>query len=401
MSNSSPAVAAQDAPVFERFDQERMMLDPYADFAQMRDLAPVVHVPAIGRYLLTTHAAVTSAENNPEIFTAHASRPTMVRAFGARPMLRKDDPQHAVERGAINPTLRPKPVHETWSPHFRENVEHWLDRLEEIGPDNADLNRDFAVPVASKNLLDLLGLPKAVDVRDVARWSTDFIAGIGNVLDDSEIWARCDRSQAEAHAVLDELLPHLTREPDASITSHLLQVGLDEQTVRANVFLTISGGMNEPQHMITNLVWALSGHPDQLDLIRNGQVSWGDAFEEAVRWLSPIGMLPRETTRDVDWAGHHIPAGADIGLLLASANRDEAVFADANSFNIERNARGHVGFGNGVHMCAGRWAAKTAVGEVALPMLYARFPNLRVDERRMTTWEGWVFRGVTSLPVTW
>ena len=52
-------------------------------------------------------------------------------------------------------------------------------------------------------------------------------------------------------------------------------------------------------------------------------------------------------------------------------------------------------------MCAGRWAAKTSIGELAVPMLYERFPDLRVDERRATTWDGWVFRGLTSLPVTW
>lgn len=391
----------RDAPEVDWFDQGRMLRDPYPDYQRMRRLGPVVRVPAIRRYLLTRHAAVAEAEYHPELFTAHQSRPIMVRALGARPMLRKDDPDHAVERDAMNPTLRPKAVAQDWSPRFRETVERWLDHLAAAGPDNADLNRDFAAPVASQNLIDLVGFPPAVDVEDMRRWSADYIAGIGNVMDDAGIWARCDRSQAEANAVLDELLPRLRAEPDGSITSHLLQAGLPEASVRANVHLTISGGMNEPQHMITSMFWALDQHPDQLALLRGGAAGWGDAFEETVRWLSPIGMIPRETTRDVDWFGYRIPAGSDIGLLAASANRDDLVFDDPDRYDIRRHARGHVGFGKGTHLCAGRWAAKAAVGEIALPMLYERFPGLRVDDRRPAEWHGWVFRGLTRLPVTW
>lgn len=399
--SESDSDAGGEAPVVEWFEQSQMMRDPYPTYERMRALGPVVYVPAIRRYLITTHAAVVGAEQAPDIFTAHASRPTMVRALGARPMLRTDDPEHAVERGAINPTLRPKAVLERWTPHFVATVDRWLDHLEEVGPDEADLNRDFAAPIASQNLIDLVGFPASVDVDDMRRWSLDYIAGIGNVLDDPTIWARCDRSQHEANAVLDVLIPRLRKSPDASITSHLLQVGLPEEAVRANVLLVISGGMNEPQHVITNMVWALSNHPDQLAALLESEVLWGDAFEETVRWLSPIGMLPRETTREVVWQGTRIPGEADVGLLLASANRDSFLFDDPDAFDVRRNARGHLGFGNGAHLCAGRRAAKASVGEVALPRLYERFPHLRVDERRATAWSGWVFRGLTELPVTW
>ncbi|HWI30073.1 MAG TPA: cytochrome P450 [Microbacterium sp.] len=395
-------VGVADPPVADWFDPHAMMRDPYPTYERLRALGPVVHVPRIGRYLLTTHAAVTAAEQHPESFSSYSeTNLTMMRAIGGRPMLRKDDPDHGVERGAINPTLRPRQVTDMWSPAFAKNVETWLDHLEQVGPDDADLNRDFAAPVASKNLIDILGFPEDTDVRSMQRWSTDFIAGTGNILDDPEIWARCEVSQAQVDAVLEDLLPALRRRPDASITSHLLEVGLPDPVVRANVLLTISGGMNEPQHMISNIVWALDAHPDQLASVRSGDVDWGAVFEEAVRWVSPIGMLPRETVEEIEWFGARIPARANVGLLLACANRDESVFADADRFDVNRNARGHLGFGNGVHMCAGRWAAKAAVGELALPRLFERFPKLRVDQERETTWDGWVFRGITALPVTW
>lgn len=390
-----------EVPVADWFDQAAMLADPYPAYARLRALGPVVHVPLLNRYLLTSHASVSGAEQRPDLFSAHSSNNTMVRAVGGRPMLRKDDPEHSTERGAINPTLRPRAVGHDWAPGFRAAVERWLDHLAEVGPDEADLNRDFAGPLAAQNLISLVGFPADVDVQDMWRWSTDFIAGIANLLDDPDVWARCDRSRTETSAILNELLPRLADAPDASVTSHLVQAGLPEAVVRANVNLTISGGMNEPQHMITNFVWALSNNPEQLPLLRDGRASWGDAFEETARWLSPIGMLPRETTQDVDWFGCQIPERSSVGLLLACANRDTAVFEDPDAYDVTRVARGHIAFGSGTHMCAGRWAAKTSIGELALPMLYERFPNLRVDDQRAATWDGWVFRGLTSLPVTW
>lgn len=389
-------------PVADWFDPHEAMHNPYPQFARLRELGPVVYAPAVGRTFITTHAAVGEAEQRPEVFSSQSeTNLTMVRALGGRPMLRKDDPAHAAERSAINPTLRPRAVTQVWSPRFAENVERWIDHLLELGPEHADLNRDFAAPVASQNLIDMLGFPDSVSVEDMRRWSTSYIAGIGNLLDDPAIWARSDASQVEVNVVLDELIPRLEREPNSSITSHLLQVGLPEDAVRANAHLTISGGMNEPQHMITNLVWALSTHPEQRATVLAGEAPWGDVFEEAARWQSPIGMVPREVNVDTEFHGALLPAGTNVGLLLASANRDATAFPDADRFDVRRTARGHLAFGSGVHMCAGRWAAKNAIADHALPRLYERIPTLELAPDRTPTWDGWVFRGLTALPVTW
>lgn len=389
-------------PIADWFDPHEAMYDPYPQYQRLRELGPVVYAPAVGRILVTSHEAVSNAERHPEIFSSYSeTNLTMMRAIGARPMLRKDDPEHADERTAINPTLRPRAVTNVWSPKFQDTVEKWLDHLIEQGSNTADVNLDFAAPIASQNLIDLLGFPGSVGVENMRRWSIDFIAGTGNLLDDQEIWARCDASRDEVDAVLDDLLPRLRERPDGSITSHLLEAGLPEESVRANVKLTISGGMNEPQHMISNMVWALSIHPEQRDLLLKGDVSWDNAFEETVRWQSPIGMVPREIAWDTEFFGASLRQGANVGLLLASANRDQEAFENPDVFDIRRTARGHLGFGSGAHLCAGKWAAKNAIAEHALPRLYERLPDLQLDPARQPTWDGWVFRGLTTLPVTW
>jgi cytochrome P450 len=394
------AISGPTAPVVDWIEPAELMADPYPSYERLRAEAPVAWVPALNKYLVTTYAECHAVEQDQEVFSANVRGATMNRALGARPMLRKDDPEHGADRQAVNPTLRPKNIKETWAPVFERNARTYLESLAEKGPDQADLNRDYAAPVASQNLIDLLGL-KDVAVEDLRRWSHAFIAGTGNLLDDPGIWARCDAAQAELDALLAELIPHYRRHPDGSITSALANSGLPYDNVASNVKLTISGGMNEPQHMVTNIVWALSRNPDQRAKVLAEPALWPAVFDEAVRWLSPIGMYPRETTRPVVLGGVELPAGAPLGVVVGSANRDAARFGNPEAFDIFRPKQAHLGFGSGVHLCAGHWAAKTSIGQLAVPLAYERFPGLRSDERRAESWNGWVFRGLTSLPVTW
>jgi hypothetical protein len=87
--------------------------------------------------------------------------------------------------------------------------------------------------------------------------------------------------------------------------------------------------------------------------------------------------------------------------MVGAANRDEKVFPDPDRFDLGRENRVHVAFGKGVHFCLGTWVARGQVGEVALPTLFRRLRNLRLDERSSVRMGGWVFRGVLNLPVRW
>ena len=254
--------------------------------------------------------------------------------------------------------------------------------------------------MASQNLIDLLGL-KDVRVEQMRRWSHDFIAGTGNVLDDPAIWARCEASRAELDAILDELIPFYQQHPNASMTSALANSGLPFDNVAANVKLTISGGMNEPQHMVTNMVWALSRHTEQRDRVLHDDALWPAVFDETVRWLSPIGMYPRETTRETMLGGVRLPAGAGIGVVVAPPT-------GTGPFRPHGRRIRHLPAQNIPSGLRQRRASvRRPLGGEDLhrpdrrPPAYERFPGLRIDDTRTESWDGWVFRGLTSLPVTW
>jgi cytochrome P450 len=112
-------------------------------------------------------------------------------------------------------------------------------------------------------------------------------------------------------------------------------------------------------------------------------------------------MYPRQVTSTVELSGLTLEAGARIGVLIGSANRDEEIFPESARFDIRRSKNQHLAFGGGVHYCLGVWASRTLVGGVVLPELFHRLPELSLSPSRPVTWEGWVFRGPTSLPVEW
>ena len=391
---------AAGAPSADWVDMGEMLRDPYETYRRLREAAPVVWTPVLNRYMATTYAGCRAIEADQETFTADVRTALTARALGGKPMLRKDDPEHAAERAPINRSMRPKNVREFWAPLFERNARICLDQMMAVGPDEADLNRDFAGPLAARNLADMMGFREA-SPADLARWSHAFIGAQANLQDDPAVWKRSDAAQHDVDGLLDELVPFYRRHPDSSLISAWANAGIPLEALYTNVKLTIAGGLNEPQHMVATMVWALTDHPDQRELLVTGPERWGDAFDEAIRLVSPIGAYTRETTRPTTLEGVDLPAGATVSVTVAAANRDPEVFERPDEFDLTRPKISHLGFGSGPHQCAGHWAARIGIGEIAVPMLYRELPGLEIDRRRPVTWAGWVFRGLADAPVTW
>lgn len=394
--------AGRPAPVADWVTIPELYADPFPTFERLRAEGGVHWVPAIGRYLITSYAAVHDTELDQETFSANEEGSLMIRAMG-HSMLRKDDPEHYVERRAWQPVLRPGIVKRTWTPIFERNTDRYLEEFIAKGP-GADLVWDFASPLVAENLRAVIGLHNATP-EDLQRWSTTMIAATGNYSDDPVVWAKGEASYNEVDEALDEMIEWHRKNPDDSLLSALLRLPdyqMSIESIRANVKMTIGGGLNEPRDAIGVAAWGLLQNPQQLELIRNGHATWDNAFDEAIRWVAPIGMYSRQTKRDVVLQGVHLPAGAKLGISLLAANRDEQQWQEPARFDITRSDEGtHLAFGKGVHVCLGAWVARAEVAATALPRLFDRLPDLRLDPANPAEASGWVFRGMSKMPVQW
>jgi cytochrome P450 len=386
------------SPVADWMDPAELVRDPYPAYARLRRESPVAWAPFLDSFVATTYDASRFVKMNPDVFTAESGGTTMRRTMQRHSMIDVDDPQHATERAPVNAVLRPKAIKENWTETFEANTRHYLDLLADAGPDKADLNALVASPLATKNLIDLLGV-RGVDVDVVRNWSATLMEGLSNVTDDQAVWAKVDAVREQVDAHLAEMIPYYRKHPDNTFTSALVAGGLPDEAVAANVRLANTGGINEPQHAVTSIVWALTEHPDQRRAVLADQGLWPEVFEQTLRWISPLGYLPRHARNDIVLEGVHIPKGSTVAVLIASANREEGIFANADTFDIRRPKLTNFTFGAGVHMCAGMWAARWSIGSIEMPMLYRRFEGLRTAEDREATWSGFVTRGLQTHPV--
>ena len=390
-----------EAPVADWVTIPDLHRDPFPIYERLRAEGGVHWVPGVGRYLITSYQAVHETELDQEVFSANERGSLQIRAMG-HSMLRRDDPEHYLERKAWQPALRPGVVQRVWRSKFERNAERYLDELIQKGP-GADLIWDFAAPYAAESLREIIGLHSAGQ-EDLQRWSQTLIDATGNYADDPEVWAKGLRSFDEVDAALDDVLPWHAANPNESLLSQLLRIPDYEmpiERIRANVKMTIGGGLNEPRDALGVAAWALLTHREQRRAVEADPSLWNAAFDETIRWVAPIGLYSRQVARDTELAGVRLPAGARLGICILSANRDERVWQDADRFDVRREVKPHLAFGKGVHVCLGAWVARSEVADVALPMLFERLRGLDVVPDAPPTIAGWVFRGMTSLPVRW
>ena len=265
---------------------------------------------------------------------------------------------------------------------------------------SGDLVKALALPLSAECLKDITGLTN-MRFQDMDAWSQAMIDGIANYGGDPAIEARCHAATAGIDAAIDDMAPVVAKAPNPSLLSVMLESGMAMESVRANIKLAISGGQNEPRDAIAGCIWALLTHPEQLTLVGSGKARWMQVFEEYARWISPIGMSPRRIAKPWSINGIDLEPEDRIFFMFGSANRDEAYFRDGDKFDVMRDTSKSIAFGAGPHFCAGAWASRAMVADVALPSVFARLKGLRLDETEPVRIGGWAFRGLLNLPAAW
>lgn len=382
------------APHFD-IDMAAFWRDPYPVLAQLRKEAPIATVPQLGGTVFAARDDIFVCEKQIDIFSSHQPGGLMNTLMGVN-LMRKDGEAHMAERKAIFPAVSPKSVKAHWTAQFQAHADRILETLDPGR--ELDFCKDFALPFSAECLKSITGLTN-MRYQDMDAWSQAMIDGIANYTGVPEVEARCHAATAGIDAAIDDMLPVVTKTPDLSLLSAMLQSGMPMESVRANIKLAISGGQNEPRDAIAGTVWALLTHPDQLGLVTSGQVSWLQAFEEYARWISPIGMSPRRIARPHRFRDIDFETDERIFFLYGSANRDETHFERPDVFDIRRDTSKAIPFGAGPHFCAGAFASRAMIADVALPTVFSRLRNLRLAGNGEVRFGGWAFRGLFSLPV--
>src|ERR1700704_1940229 len=385
-----------NAPHFH-IDVPSFWADPYPVLAKMRKEAPITFVPQLGSTIFTRRDDIFTQEKRIDVFSSHQPAGLMNTLMGHN-MMRKDGDAHMRERAAMFPSVSPRTVRDTWVRQFKAHADRILDALAPQG--KADLCKAFALPLSAECLKGITGLTN-MRFEDMDAWSQAMIDGIANYTGNEEIETRCHAATSGIDAAIDDMVPVVTKHPNTSILSVLLASGQNIESIRANIKLAISGGQNEPRDAIAGATWALLTHPEQLALVSCGKAKWLDVFEEYTRWIAPIGMSPRRVAKPWSFGGVDFEPEERVFFMFGSANRDEAVFGDPDRFDITRNTSKSIAFGAGPHYCAGAFASRAMVADVALPSLFERLKGLRLDAPEQVKIGGWAFRGLLNLPVSW
>jgi cytochrome P450 len=385
------------APMNEEITLAQLDRDPFPIYRRLRREAPVVRVKAAGRTFLTKAEDTRYVKDNPALFSSDDPNTPMKRAFWAHTLMRKDGEEHKRERMAMAPAFAPKVIQNDWMPRYREIAEAYVARLPR--GEVVDLFAILSGAYAARGLAVLLGMDEASD-EDMMEWSQALIEGAGNFGWQDAPFARADRANEAIHALLDRLQARHRAEPNNSAFSVMLNADdpIPEKQIYANIKIAIGGGINEPRDALNTTLYGLLTNPDQLAEVKRND-DWMKAFEEGVRWVAPISVSSRLVTEDTEIRGHLIPKGDTVMTIQASANRDEDVVENGEEFDVYRADCVHQSFGNGPHFCQGTHVARRAVGQIMLPTLFDRFPNMAIPDTDAVIWRGFGFRGPVTMPV--
>jgi cytochrome P450 len=385
--------------------------NPHALFDRLRVARPVREVilpRGIKVWLVTRYDDVLTVLTDPTVSKDMLSAaPLLARhSTAAEPqsfeaelalaghMLNTDPPDHTRLRALVNKAFTSRRV-----AHLRGRVELAADELlaAMAGHDEVDLVRAYAFPLPTTVICELLGVPEhdKDEFRDVTVTLTSA--------------ARHDEMAAAADRMTDYLarLVESKRErPAGDLLSALVNPaaagdGLTGPELRSMAFLLLVAGHESTVNLIGNGVATLLRNPAQLAALRADRSLLPGAVEEFLRHEGPLNIATyRYTTAPLRLGEVVVPAGEFVMVSLASANRDEARFADAARVDITRDTTGHLAFGYGIHYCVGAPLARME-GEIAIGRLLERFPDLALagEPDRLRWRPSTLMRGLVELPV--
>jgi 4-methoxybenzoate monooxygenase (O-demethylating) len=374
------------------------LADPHILHQQLREAGPVVYLDHYNIWGMARYEQVNVALKDWRTFSS-ASGAGLSDFRKEKPwrtpslLLEADPPGHTQAREVVSLILAP-PALKALRESFEREANALVDTLVDLGSFDAVTQLAEVYPL--KVFGDAVGLP-AEGRRNLLPYANMVFNAFGprNQLLES--------AMADAQPVQQWIATNSQREAlrpgsfGAQIWAAVDAGKIPEEWAPLLVRSLLSAGLDTTINGIAAAIYALATHPEQWSLLRQDPSLSKAAFEETVRWESTVQTFFRTTTREVEIAGVRIPAGEKVLLFLGSANRDPRRWTDPDSFEIQRNSSGHVGFGMGLHRCVGQTVARFEA-EIVLTALARRLERIELtgqpQRKPNNTLRAW-----TSLPV--
>jgi cytochrome P450 len=358
--------------------------DPAEHFRLLRDHDPM-HRNGDGSVLLTRYEDVrtiwrdlSGTVEKKEFFGSRFGEGPMLD-FYTDTLLFRDPPDHDRLRILINPFFTRKAV-EPLRVRIDAIVDRLIDHLQQR--EEVDFVADFALPLPTDVICMLLGLP-----REDGGFLHDLSEKLLNPLNPNPAAASIAAGHAGAEAFARYLAPHLDevrRRPKVDGSEDLICALVaasrqgheisDREIVHTSMLMFI-GGHGTTTNMLSSSLHVLLQNPDQLVGLRKKPQIPENAIGELLRYITPIQLQGRRTTRPVTVSSGEVPAQTEIILCAGAANRDERVFVQPDRLDLQRDPVPHIAFGAGVHFCVGRALAQLELSAV-FPKLLHRFSKI-------------------------
>lgn len=398
---------------FEPFDQN----NPFPAYAELRAEEPVMFDERVGYWIVTRYDDIKAVFDDWERFSSENAQ-APVRGRGPQATKIMDEggytaysglsarvpPDHTRIRKIVQRAFTPR-RYRALEPAIRANVVTLLKRMLAGPEQTADFVRDLAYEIPTVTILTLIG----ADVNQVdtfKRWSDSRAAMTwGDLTDEEQVphahnlveyWNECLRLVADAHEnERDTLVGDLVAAQDdgAAISDH---------EIASVCYSLLFAGHETTTTLIANTIRVLLGHPDQWRRLVADPTQIPSAIDEVLRYSPSIVAWRRKALQPANVGGVDIPVGAELLLVMGSANRDASRFEDPESFDTGReNAREHLSFGYGIHYCLGNMLAKLQ-DRIVVEEVIKHVPELRLADGSTTEFrKNLSFRVPIAVPVTW
>ena len=347
--------------------------DPYVAYRELRHTAPAYQLPGAPMWIVSRHEDIHKILLDHETYSS-----TMGVEIPIMSLVFKDPPDHTRLRKSINRAFTPRRI-----AHLAPRIELIASELVSGLEEQTEFIRQFAHPFPITVICEMLGVP--LEQRDnMKRWSRDAMlanfaaSGFGTP-------EQLDNSHAglqEFMTFMGDVIETHRRQPRDNIISALVALtdegALHDEELRNFCALLLIAGHETTANLIGCAAHLLASNPALSEELATQPARIPAFVEEAVRLRPPLQRIVRRATKDVKIAGVSIPANSLIMLLPGSANQDDASWSEADQCQLDRDTKGHLGFGAGIHYCMGAALARLE-GKIAFQVLLRRFRTISLD----------------------